>query len=69
MDAERVSGALGFPSGYSPVFDRARKPYLFERVEVVLHAFDGDVAACFYALGFEDLAECALALLTDQLVL
>jgi len=37
--------------------------HLFEGVEVVLHAFDGDVAVGLDALSFQDFTERAFSLL------
>ena len=42
--------------------------HLIERVEVVLHALDGDVLAILDALRLEHLREGALALFADQAV-
>jgi hypothetical protein len=43
--------------------------YLFNGVEVALHALDSDVFACLDALGFQHLRKSTLTLLTDQTIL
>jgi len=43
--------------------------YLFDGVEVALHALDSDVFACLDALGFQHLRKSTLTLLTDQTIL
>ena len=45
------------------------KTYLLNGLEMVLHAFNGNIFACFNALGLEDFRESAFTLFAYQSVL